>query len=63
MNDDIQSDPKNWKWGIFYYNPRDSRYFVPKSVGIGWTINCARPVSYVLLIALILLVVFIRKLF
>ena len=61
MNDDIQKEPKNWKWGFIYYNQNDSRSFVPKRVGIGWTINFARPVAYILLVALILLVVFFRK--
>jgi uncharacterized membrane protein len=61
MNDDIQKEPKNWKWGFIYFNPNDSRSFVPKRVGIGWTINFARPVAYVFLVALILLAVFFRK--
>jgi uncharacterized membrane protein len=48
MNDDIQSEPKNWKLGVIYYNPNDSRSFVPKRVGIGWTLNFAQPGSYLI---------------
>ena len=62
MNDDMQIEPKNWKWGIIYYNPSDSRTFVPKSVGIGWTPNFARPISYVVPIAVILLAILLGKL-
>jgi len=60
MNNDIQIEPKNWKGGIFYYNPSDSRCFVPKRLGIGWTINFARPLSYLVLIALIIFALLIR---
>jgi uncharacterized membrane protein len=41
-----ESEPKHWKWGIFYFNPDDPRSFVPKQVGgLGWTLNFARPIS------------------
>jgi uncharacterized membrane protein len=63
MDHDINNESQYWKWGILYYNPGDARYFVPKRLGIGWTINCARPISYVVLAVLILLAIFIRKLF
>lgn len=34
-----------WKWGA-YYNPNDSRIFVPKrNPYMGWTINIGRPVG------------------
>jgi uncharacterized membrane protein len=52
MEDTMQFEPKNWKWGIFYYNPNDSRLFVPKSIGIGWTPNFARHKSYLIPIAI-----------
>ena len=58
--DDIKIEPKYWKWGIFYYNPSDSRYFVNKRLGIGWTINFARPLSYLVLIVLIIIALLIR---
>ena len=42
-------DPRNWKMGIFYFNPDDPRSFVPKQVGgLGWTMNFARPNSIIL---------------
>ena len=36
-------DDANWIWGVFYYNPKDSRNMVEKRVGIGSTMNLARP--------------------
>jgi uncharacterized membrane protein len=41
-----QNDPSNWKWGIFYFNPKDRRIFPPKRLkGLGWTVNFANPIS------------------
>jgi len=30
--DEWHKDPKNWKWGIFYYNKKDKRLFPPKKL-------------------------------
>ncbi|HJY13967.1 MAG TPA: DUF5808 domain-containing protein [Flavobacterium sp.] len=52
--DKWQNDPDNWIWGIFYYNPEDSRLFPPKRIRqLGWTINFANPNSVFLVIVLI----------
>lgn len=32
-----------WLWGIFYYNPRDTRVLINDRVGIGTSLNLARP--------------------
>jgi uncharacterized membrane protein len=32
-----------WKWGQFYNNPQDPALFVPKRVGVGWTLNYGHP--------------------
>jgi uncharacterized membrane protein len=61
MNDGIQSESKNWKLGVVYYNPKDSRSFVPKRIGIGWTLNFAQPFSYLIPIAIILLAIVLGK--
>ena len=40
--DQWSKDPKNWKWGVFYYNKEDNRIFPPKRIPwMGWTINFA----------------------
>jgi len=37
--DEWHKDPKNWKWGIFYYNKKDKRLFPPKKIkALGWTV-------------------------
>jgi len=52
-----------WKWGIFYFNPGDSRIFVPKRIAsLGWTLNFARPGTYVLIPGFILFVLLIKVL-
>ena len=39
-------DPKNWKFGSFYYNKEDERIFPPKRIAwMGWTVNFANPKS------------------
>ncbi|WP_298138915.1 DUF5808 domain-containing protein [Flavobacterium sp.] len=52
-------DPKNWKYGEFYYNKDDKRIFPPKRTKwMGWTINFANTKSVlVFLIVLILIIV------
>ena len=48
MDFDPIDDPMNYKWGIFYNNKNDIRTVVPKrNRALGWTLNFARPVSYV----------------
>jgi uncharacterized membrane protein len=38
-----------WKLGVFYFNPDDAALFVEKRIGIGYTINFARPAAWVVL--------------
>jgi uncharacterized membrane protein len=52
-----EKNPDNYKWGIFYFNPRDERMVVPKmNPGLGWTLNFAKPASIFLLIGIIAIV-------
>ncbi|AKU90762.1 hypothetical protein AKJ08_1149 [Vulgatibacter incomptus] len=39
-----------WKLGIFYVNPSDPAIFVEKRFGLGYTLNFARPLSWLLLL-------------
>lgn len=32
--------------GMFYHNPEDSRLWVEKRIGIGWTLNYAKPAAW-----------------
>lgn len=47
----------SWKLGVLYYNPEDTRMFLPKKTGLGFTINFARPISVMFTMLLILIVV------
>ncbi|SDP19963.1 hypothetical protein SAMN04487897_1468 [Paenibacillus sp. yr247] len=35
----VDNDRKHYKLGIIYYNPNNKSIFVPKRLGLGWTIN------------------------
>ncbi|MHB8095494.1 MAG: DUF5808 domain-containing protein [Candidatus Aminicenantales bacterium] len=51
----MRNDPGNYRWGIFYFNPRDSRAIVPKrNAWMGWTLNFARPISFLILLGIFL---------
>lgn len=55
-----QTDPSHqednyWKAGMFYYNPEDPAVFVSKRVGLGWTVNFAHPVSWFIIIGILLI--------
>jgi uncharacterized membrane protein len=43
------TNPKHWKLVIFYYNPNESRLFVPKRTGIPFTLNFAKPMAWAIL--------------
>ena len=44
-----------WRWGgLVYFAPEDSAIFVPKRIGIGQTVNFARPAAWIFLAAVIL---------
>ena len=63
MNDfnDPSSDPINYKFGIFYYNTKDHRTVVPKrNKLLGWTLNFAKPGTYLFVVLLIVIVIFAR---
>lgn len=49
---DVVPEPQNdsyWKAGMFYFNPDDPAIFVSKRVGIGFTMNFANKMSWLVL--------------
>jgi uncharacterized membrane protein len=48
----------NYKWGIFYYNPLDPRFYVRKRSGLGYTFNFASPYALLILAAIVLFSLF-----
>jgi uncharacterized membrane protein len=60
--DRMRRDPDNYKWGIFYFNPDDSRLFLPKrNPFLGYTLNFANSYSYLILIAIFALALFLNN--
>ncbi|XEC95134.1 DUF1648 domain-containing protein [Paenibacillus tarimensis] len=49
----IADQDQYWKLGIVYFNPGDPALFVEKRFGVGWTINMARPLAWIILLAII----------
>lgn len=55
---DAAPDPQSdsyWKAGMFYYNPNDPAIFVAKRVGIGYTVNFANKMCWLVLAGILML--------
>jgi uncharacterized membrane protein len=48
----LPPDPR-YRGGVFFYDPADPRLWVPKRLGLGWTLNFARPLSWAVMLALL----------
>ena len=55
-------DDQYWKGGLIYFNPNDPSIFVEKRFGVGWTLNLARPLGYIILIGPLLVILIITLL-
>ena len=53
----VPNESEHWHGVIFYHNPADPRYFLPKRTGLGWTINFAHPGAILMLLLIIAAVV------
>ncbi|MEO8151212.1 MAG: DUF5808 domain-containing protein [Bacteroidia bacterium] len=55
--DEWHDDPANYRAGIFYYNPKDKRWFPPKRIAaMGWTINFSNPIAVSILAAFFIII-------
>lgn len=52
----VADQDQYWKAGVFYWNYNDPAIFVEKRFGVGWTMNFARPLSWLLIIGILVLV-------
>jgi uncharacterized membrane protein len=61
MEKDFNKDnPLNWKWGIFYFNRKDSRVIVPKRINsLGWTLNFAHYAVWLGIALIIAILIFV----
>ncbi|NOX85742.1 MAG: hypothetical protein GXO86_07235 [Chlorobi bacterium] len=56
----MNRNPDNWKWGIFYFNPKDPRMVVPKqNFLLGGTLNFGNIYTYLILLGIILLILIV----
>ncbi|MBS4172811.1 DUF5808 domain-containing protein [Bacillus sp. FJAT-49736] len=56
---DLEEDEEYWKGGLFYFNKNDPSIFVEKRFGVGWSINFAHPIGYVIIFAPIIIILLI----
>jgi uncharacterized membrane protein len=47
---------KFWKFGVFYFNPNDAALFVEKRIGVGYTMNFAHALAWIIMALMLLLV-------
>ena len=53
-------DSKNWKMGLFYFNPEDKRLLPPKRIAwMGLTVNFANTKSVLLFSSLLILAIIV----
>lgn len=57
-----RDDDRYWKLGMFYFNKNDPAIFLEKRFGIGWTNNWAHPLSWIIVLAILLLAFGLPKL-
>lgn len=51
---EMRNNPYNYKWGIFYFNPKDPRCLIPRKNGTGWSLNFANLYSYLIIAGVII---------
>ena len=55
--DEMRKNPNNYKWGIFYFNSKDPRFFVPKrNIAMGWTLNFTNIHSYIIVFLVVVII-------
>ncbi|MNK54438.1 hypothetical protein D3C87_734240 [compost metagenome] len=52
-------DDAYWKLGNMYYNAKDPSLFVEKRMGVGWTLNMARPLAWLILLAPFVIIILV----
>ncbi len=53
----VENDDEKWIYGFIYYNKEDPKLMVEKRLGMGWSMNMARPLGKLITIILILITV------
>lgn len=53
----IFDNDRHWIWGLFYFNRSDPSLFIEKRIGIGYTVNMAHPIAWLILVGILAAVV------
>lgn len=64
MNEEnnMHQDPNNWKFGVFYFNPKDKRVLVLKRIpGLGVTFNFGNPFTVIAILLTVILIGLLTK--
>lgn len=58
LENEMHNDPKNWKFGVFYFNPKDDRLFLPKRFppSLSITVNFANNKVHFVIMSLVILI-------
>ncbi len=56
-----EKDEQKYHFYFIYWDRDDSRIFVPRRLGFGWTLNFANPLSYVILIIIAAIIAYLPK--
>jgi uncharacterized membrane protein len=58
----MHQDPNNWKFGVFYFNPKDKRVLVLKRIpGLGVTFNFGNPFTVIAILLTIIVIGLLSK--
>lgn len=52
-----REDDRYWTGGIFYNNPDDPEWLIPKRSGLGWTVNFGHPRGKVFLFGIVVVLI------
>jgi uncharacterized membrane protein len=55
-------DDDKWLLGMIYFNRKDPNLIVEKRFGVGWGLNFGHPVSWLILLGIIVLLVVVTRL-
>jgi uncharacterized membrane protein len=48
---EVKANP--WKLGVIYFDPDDRRLIVRQRTGLGWTLNMAKPIAWVVVFVVV----------
>lgn len=56
--EEVEEYRKTHNQNLFYFNKDDANFRVPKANGLGWTNNWAHPISWIIILAVLVLAIY-----